>query len=58
MAIETKNYATSGVERRLLEVFDVLWDDFVDPREAYAGDDGWWRRSAAACRRFVAAAGL
>jgi hypothetical protein len=26
----------------LLEMFDSLWDNFVDPREAYADDDGWW----------------
>jgi capsid protein len=32
------------LESRLLEVFDVLWDDFVDPREAYADSiDGWWQ---------------
>ncbi len=30
-------------ETRLLEAFDALWDDFVDPREAYADSiDGWW----------------
>jgi hypothetical protein len=30
-------------ESRLLEAFDALWDDFVDPREAYADSvDGWW----------------
>jgi hypothetical protein len=31
------------LENRLLEMFDALWDDFVDPREAYADVDGeWW----------------
>jgi hypothetical protein len=29
-------------EHRLLELFDALWDDFVDPREAYADDGEWW----------------
>jgi hypothetical protein len=29
---------------RLLEAFDALWDNFVDPREALADVDGeWWR---------------
>ncbi len=32
-----------SLESRLLEIFDALWDDFVDPREAYVGQDGgWW----------------
>ena len=48
------------LEHRLLEVFDALWDDFVDPREAYADVDGsggrrWaampGRRPASARRR-------
>lgn len=31
------------IEHRLQEVFDTLWDDFVDPREAYTDVDGqWW----------------
>jgi capsid protein len=30
-------------ESRLIEAFDALWDDVVDPREAYADSDGWWR---------------
>jgi hypothetical protein len=31
------------IETRLIEAFDALWDDFVDPREAYAdADGGWW----------------
>ncbi len=35
-------------ESRLLEVFDALWDDLVDPREAYAdADGGWWLPVAA-----------
>jgi capsid protein len=30
-------------ENRLLEVFDALWNDLVDPREAFADTDGgWW----------------
>jgi hypothetical protein len=33
---------TSNLETRVLEVFDALWDDLVDPREAYADADGWW----------------
>jgi capsid protein len=33
----------ANLETRLLEAFDALWDDFVDPREAYADSvDGWW----------------
>ena len=31
------------LEDRLLEAFDMLWDDFVDPRDAYCDPDGgWW----------------
>ena len=30
-------------ENHLLEAFDALWDDLVDPRDAYADPDGeWW----------------
>lgn len=30
-------------ESRLLEAFDALWDDFVDPRDAFSDSiDGWW----------------
>lgn len=33
----------SRLENRLTEAFDALWDNFVDPREAYAGDgESWW----------------
>jgi hypothetical protein len=33
----------NNLEHRLTEVFDTLWDDFVDPRDAYADVDGeWW----------------
>jgi capsid protein len=32
----------ANLERQLLESFDSLWDNFVDPREAYADGDGWW----------------
>lgn len=28
------------LESRLLEAFDGMWDDYVDPREAFAGDGG------------------
>jgi capsid protein len=38
----TINGQNRSLEDRLLEVFDLLWDDFVDPREAYADGDGWW----------------
>ena len=31
-------------ENRLVEVFDALWNDLVDPREAFADiDGGWWQ---------------
>jgi capsid protein len=39
------NNGTSGDdwENRLLEVFDALWNDLVDPRDAFADTDGgWW----------------
>ncbi|MGL4512310.1 MAG: phage portal protein [Lacipirellulaceae bacterium] len=29
---------TNSIEQRLAEAFDALWDRFVDPRDAYAGD--------------------
>lgn len=38
----SNSQTTKGLEERLLETFDSLWDNFVDPREAYADDDGWW----------------
>ncbi len=32
-----------SIEHSLLEAFDALWDDLVDPREAYLDNDGsWW----------------
>lgn len=35
--------SSTNIERRLSEVFDALWDDFVDPREAFTDVDGqWW----------------
>ncbi len=38
----------TSLESRLLEVFDALWDDLVDPREAFAGPSGdWWSPVAA-----------
>ena len=44
MAIHAPTNGTHhSLEHRLLEVFDALWDDLVDPREAYADPDGgWW----------------
>jgi capsid protein len=34
---------TTNLETRLFEVFDALWNDLVDPREAYADSNGeWW----------------
>jgi hypothetical protein len=38
------NSSVPPIEFRLLEVFDALWDDLVDRREALAGADGeWWQ---------------
>ncbi len=44
MNATTIHHHTSELcETRLLEAFDALYDDFVDPREAYADSiDGWW----------------
>jgi hypothetical protein len=40
---KTNHLHSEHWEDRLLEVFDALWDDLVDPREAYADPDGgWW----------------
>src|SRR3990172_1591632 len=37
------NHISDHWETRLLEAFDALWDDFVDPRDAFADSiDGWW----------------
>jgi len=46
------------LERHLLEVFDALWDNFVDPAEAYADADGtrWTRLGGRSAQG--AAAGL
>jgi len=42
MAHDTNSSFKSSNEK-LLEMFDVLWDDLVDPREAYTDVDGqWW----------------
>jgi hypothetical protein len=42
-AAQTNKLMSENWETRLLEAFDALWDDFVDPREAYADSiDGWW----------------
>jgi hypothetical protein len=33
----------TNLATRVLEAFDALWDDFVDPRDAYNDVDGqWW----------------
>jgi len=35
--------AVKRLENHILELFDTLWDDFVDPRDAYSDVDGsWW----------------
>jgi hypothetical protein len=34
------DHCVSTLERRLLETFDELWDDLVDPREAFLDSDG------------------
>src|SRR5215210_3936871 len=40
---KTEGSASNHWENRLLEVFDALWNDLVDPREAFADPDGdWW----------------
>ena len=40
---KSNDSAANRIEHRLTEMFDALWDDFVDPREAYADVDGaWW----------------
>lgn len=40
--IHTEN-SSDHWENRLLEVFDALWNDLVDPRDAFADTDGgWW----------------
>ncbi len=36
-------HGITQLENRLTEAFGSLWDNFVDPREAYAGEEeGWW----------------
>ena len=45
------------LEGRLLEMFDALWDDFVDPREAYADVDGEWWLPVASVRGSAGVAG-
>jgi hypothetical protein len=40
LSMKTKQ---TELESRLVEAFDALWADFVDPREAYEDAvDGWW----------------
>jgi hypothetical protein len=41
---------TVHLESRLLEAFDSLWDDFVDPRDAYFDPDGGWWPAVASAR--------
>jgi capsid protein len=37
------NGSRRSLEQRLHEAFDALWDDFVDPRDAFFDPDGgWW----------------
>ena len=40
--------AHERLERRLSEAWADLWDNFVDPREAFWDDDGGWLPLAAA----------
>ncbi len=44
----TNNSMTASEERleqQLSEACDALWDQFVDPSEAYVDDEGmWWCR--------------
>src|SRR4029078_12052461 len=38
-----RNGKQQSIESRLREVFDALWNDLVDPRDAYAdAAGGWW----------------
>ncbi len=41
-----KNNSMTGseecLEQRLSEACDALWDQFVDPSEAYVDDGVWW----------------
>jgi hypothetical protein len=55
----TTNGAHSSLESRLIEAFDALWDDLVDPREAYLDNDGsWWLPVAAPGRGAQRACGV
>jgi hypothetical protein len=48
----TLNGHHQSLESRLLEAFDSLWDDFVDPRDAYFDPDGgWWPQVASVSGR-------
>lgn len=38
----TGKSANGSLDDRLLEAFDLLWNDFVDPRDAYADGESWW----------------
>ena len=48
----------SRLEKRLLEAFDELWDNFVDPAEAYYDVDGSRWAQVGAPSRQLGAAGL
>ena len=51
-----QTHSSIPIESRLLEVFDALWDDLVDPREAYADvDGGWWSPVAATSEQIKSA---
>ncbi len=39
---------TNQLEQRLSEACDALWDQFVDPREAFLDDEGLWWNSMSA----------
>jgi hypothetical protein len=53
----TINGQRQTLESRLLEAFDSLWDDFVDPRDAYFDSDGGWWPAVASAGRQTARAG-
>ena len=52
--IHTEN-SSDHWENRLLEVFDALWDDLVDPRDAFADTDGGWWHPVGATGGVIAA---
>ncbi|MCC7475039.1 MAG: phage portal protein [Pirellulales bacterium] len=48
----------ASLDTRLLEMFDALWDDLVDPREAYFDSEGWWSPVGALPGTGLPAAGM